>query len=78
MKIQNTRGEELSKGLYSEAEILHIKLYAPFKLLGTGYKPSEMSSWLTNLWLMEASILLFKSKCVQYTCNPSFLYPLGP
>lgn len=43
MKIQNARGEELSKGLYSEAEILYIKLHAPFKL-GTGYKPLEMSS----------------------------------
>lgn len=30
MKIQNARGEGLSEGLYSEAEILCIKLHVPF------------------------------------------------
>lgn len=44
MKIQNARGEELSKGLYSDAEIPRIKLHAPFKLLEASYKPMEISS----------------------------------
>lgn len=46
MGIQNARREELSKGLYSQSEILHTKLHVPFKLLGAGYEPLEISSWL--------------------------------
>lgn len=39
MGIQNARREELSKRVYSQSEILHTKLHAPFKLLGTVGSP---------------------------------------
>lgn len=58
MKIQNDRGEELSKGLHSEAEILCVKLHTPFKLSGASYKSLETSSLLNtgNNWSVTVAV----------------------
>lgn len=66
MKIQNARGEELSKGLYSDAEIPRIKLHAPFKLLEASYKPMEISSWLNIVNNRNVNFALQIQMCAIY------------